>query len=74
MAGGVGFEEVANFANTYPGVASGAVADANNGFGNDVGGQSVIVRGPVAAGPYYILMEDSGYVLQENDDKIELES
>lgn len=74
MAGGVGFEEVANFANTYPGVSSGVVADANNGFGNDVGGQSVIVRGPVAAGPYYILMEDSGYVLQENDDKIELES
>ena len=73
MAGGVGFEEVANFANTFPGVASGTVADANNGYGNDVGGQSVIVRGPVAAGPYYILMENSGYVLQENDDKIELE-
>lgn len=73
MAGGVGFEEVANFANTYPGLASGAVADAHNGYGNDVGGQSVIVRGPVAEGPYYILMESSGYVLQENDDKIELE-
>lgn len=73
MAGGVGFEEVANFANTYPGLASGAVADASSGYGNDVGGQSVIVRGPVAAGPYYILMESSGYVLQENNDKIELE-
>lgn len=74
--GGVGFEEVANFANTYPGVASGVVADAQNGYGNDVGGQSVIVRGAVPApgGPYYILMENSGYVLQENDDKIELES
>lgn len=74
MAGGVGFEEVANFANTFPGTASGTVADAHNGYGNDVGGQSVIVRGPVAAGPYYILMESTGYVLQENDDKIELES
>jgi hypothetical protein len=50
------------------------VADAHNGYGNDVGGQSVIVRGPVAAGPFYILMESSGYVLQENSDKIELES
>lgn len=72
--GGVGFEFVANFANTYPGQASGVVADANNGYGNDVGGQSVIVRGPLAAGPFYILMESSGYVLQENNDKIELES
>lgn len=74
MAGGVGFEEVANFANTFPGVGTGVVADASAGNGNDVGGQSVIVRGPVAAGPYYILMESSGYVLQENSDKIELES
>ncbi len=76
MAGGVGFENVANFANTYPGTATGVVADASAGDGNDVGGQSVIVRGPVPppGGPYYILMESSGYVLQENDDKIELES
>lgn len=75
MAGGVGFENVANFANTYPGVAEGAVADASAGYGDDVGGQSVIVRGPIPTpgGPYYILMEDAGYVLQENDDKIELE-
>lgn len=74
MAGGVGFEGVANFTNTYPGLASGVVADAHNGYGDDVGGQSVIVRGPVTAGPFYILMESSGYVLQENNDKIELES
>lgn len=76
MAGGVGFEEVANFANTFPGVGTGVVANASAGNGNDVGGQSVIVRGPipVPGGPYYILMENSGYVLQENDDKIELES
>jgi hypothetical protein len=76
MAGGVGFENVADFANTYPGTASGAVADASNGFGEDLGGQSVIVRGPLPppGGPYYILMENSGYVLQEDDDKIELES
>ena len=74
--GGVGFEFVANFANTYPGVAFGTVADAQNGYGNDVGGQSVIVRGPIPTpgGPYFILMENAGYVLQENSDKIELES
>ena len=74
MHGGVGFESVVNFANTYPGLADGVVADAHNGYGNDVGGQSVIVHGPMEVGPYYILMENSGYVLQENDDKIELES
>lgn len=76
MAGGVGFENVANFANTFPGVGIGVVADSSAGDGDDVGGQSVIVRGPIPppGGPYYILMENSGYVLQENDDKIELES
>lgn len=73
MSGGVGFSSVADFANTYPGQAQGVVADAHDGFGDDVGGQSVIVSGPGAAGPYYILMETTGYVLQENDDKIELE-
>lgn len=73
MSGGVGFTGVADFANTYPGQALGVVADAHSGFGNDVGGESVIVRGPTAAGPYYILMESTGYVLQENGDKIELE-
>jgi hypothetical protein len=73
MSGGVGFSKVADFANTYPGQAQGVVADAYSGFGDDVGGESVIVNGPVAAGPYYILMETSGYVVQENDDKIELE-
>jgi hypothetical protein len=74
MAGGVGFENVANFANTFPGVGIGVVADASAGNGSDVGGNSVIVQGSVPAGTFYILMEDSGYVLQENDDKIELES
>lgn len=74
MAGGVGFEHVANFANTFPGVGTGVVADASAGNGSDVGGNSVIVQGPIPAGAFYILMEDSGYVLQENDDKIELES
>lgn len=73
MSGGVGFEGVADFANTYPGQATGVVADADAGYGDSLGGTSVIVRGPVAAGPYYILMENSGYVLQEDGSKIELE-
>lgn len=73
MSGGVGFEGVADFANTYPGQAFGVVADADAGYGDAVGGTSVIVRGPVAAGPYYILMETTGYVLQEDGSKIELE-
>jgi hypothetical protein len=74
--GGVGFESVSDFANTFPGTASGTVADASDGFGEDLGGNSVIVRGPLPppGGPYFILMESTGYVLQENDDKIELES
>lgn len=73
MSGGVGFSGVTDFANTYPGKASGVVADANAGYGNALGGMSVIVNGQAAAGTFYILMEDDGYVLQENDDKIELE-
>ena len=73
---GVAFGGVADFGYTYPGTAAGVVADANAGNGSDVGGQSVIVRGPLPppGGPYYILMESTGYVLQETGDKIELES
>lgn len=71
---GVGFAGVENFANTFPGKAQSVVADAHSGFGADVGGQSVIVRGPISDGPFYILMEDEGYVLLEDDDRIELES
>ena len=72
--GGVAWSAVANFANTYPGQADGVVADAYAGMGNDVGGQSVIVHGPTATIAYYILMENSGYVLEETNDKIQLES
>lgn len=73
MAGGVGFENVANFAYTYPGSASGVVANANNGYGNDVGDGSVIVLGDGAPVVGFIAMENSGYVLQENGSKIQLE-
>lgn len=72
--GKVGFGGVANFGYTYPGAASGVVANANNGNGDDVAGQSVIVSGIVPGGTYYILMQNAGYVLQEDYDKIELEA
>lgn len=70
----VGGEDVANFANTHPGTASGVVANANNGYGDAVGDGTVIVQGDGAATAYYILMENSGYVLQESGDKIQLET
>lgn len=74
----VGYGGVANQANTTPGCADGVVADANNGYGDDVGGSGVIntyscLVPPVPPTNYYILMENSGYVLQEDASKIELE-
>jgi hypothetical protein len=74
MASGVGFNHVANFANTYPGTALGVVANAYNGYGDAVGDGEVIILGDTAPTAYFILMENAGYVLQENDDKIQLES
>lgn len=73
MSGGVGFGNVANFAYTYPGSASGVVANANNGYGNDVGDGSVIVLGNGAPLNAFIAMENSGYVLQETGSKIRME-
>ena len=72
----VGYTGVANLANTSPGTAIGAVANAYNGFGDDVGDHGVVdlYGSPVPATKYYILMESSGYVLQEDGSKIELES
>lgn len=70
MAGGVGFGNVANFAYTYPGSSSGEVANAYNGFGDSVGDGDVIVLGNGNPSNYYILMENAGYVLQEDGSKI----
>lgn len=74
----VGYTGVANQAQTTPGCALGVVADANNGYGDDAGGSGVVdtyscLVPPVPPETCFILMEDSGYVLQENDDKILLE-
>jgi hypothetical protein len=70
----VGTSSVANFANTYPGTALGVVANANNGYGDSVGNGEVIIGGNGVPTAYFILMENSGYVLQENSSKIQLEA
>ena len=74
----VGYTGVANQAQTTPGCALGVVADANNGYGDDVGGAGVVdtyscLVPPTPVVYYYILMENSGYVLQEDGSKIYLE-
>jgi hypothetical protein len=74
----IGYTGVANQAQTTPGCALGVVADANNGYGDDVGGDGVVdtyscLVPPVPPETCYILMENSGYVLQEDDSKIYLE-
>ena len=72
----VGYTGVANLANTSPGNASGVVANAYNGFGDDVGDHGVVdlYANPSPPPPvYYILMESSGYVLMEDGSKIILE-
>ena len=75
----VGYSGVANQAPTTPGCAIRVVADTNNGYGNDVGGSGVVdtyscLVPPVPPETFFILMEDSGYVLQQDDSKIYLES
>lgn len=74
----VGYSGVANQAPTTPGCAIRVVADTNNGYGNDVGGSGVVDTYSCLAPPppptvCYILMESTGYVLQEDDSKIYLE-
>jgi hypothetical protein len=75
----VGFSGVANQANTTDGFALGVGAQNNpaavNEFGLDVGDGGVVDLyhngAPVVTS--YILMENSGYVLEQNDFKIQLE-
>ena len=73
----VGYTGVANLANTSNGSAIGVVANNVNSFGDDVGDHGVVdlyaaYVPPVVAG--FILMETTGYVLQEDGSKIYLES
>jgi len=73
----VGYTGVANQANTSDGFALNVTAANVVGAtpGDDVGDNGVVdLYGGAARTKFYILMESSGYVLQEDDFKIELES
>lgn len=77
--GKVGYSGVADQANTSDGFALGVGAQnviGGTDFGLDVGDDGVVdVYGATPVTTFYILDETSpGYVLQENDDKIVLES
>lgn len=75
----VGWSGVADQAQTTPGCALGVVADASSGvYGEDLGGSGVVdtyscLVPPVPPESCFILMENSGYVLQQDDSKINLE-
>lgn len=74
----VGYTGVANQAQTTPGCALNVVADASSGYGEDLGGAGVVdtyscLVPPVPPATCFILMENSGYVLQEDSSKIYLE-
>jgi len=75
----VGYGGVADQANTSDGFALGVGAQnviGGTDFGLDVGDDGVVdVYGAAPVTTFYIADEtDPGYVLQENDDKIILES
>ena len=77
----VGYTGVANQANTSAGFASktSAMNVTGDGYGENVGDTGVVDLYDMGTPPppvtkYYILMEDSGYVLREDGGKIELES
>lgn len=75
----VGYTGVANQANTTDGFALGVGAQndpaATGAYGLDVGDGGVVdlYHDGVPTGPGFILMEDSGYVLEQDDSKIQLE-
>ena len=75
----VGYTGVANQANTTDGFALGVGAQNNpaavNQFGLDVGDGGVVdlYHNGIPGGPGFILMENSGYVLEQDSAKIQLE-
>lgn len=73
----VGYTGVANLANTSDGFAlhTSAANIPGSTAGDDVGDAGVVDRyGAVNGIKFYILMESTGYVLQEDGGKIVLES
>jgi hypothetical protein len=75
----VGYTGVANQANTSDGFANDVNAqnppDATDQWGLDVGAGGVVdlYHNATPVTTFYILMENSGYVLQEDSSKIVLE-
>ena len=76
----VGYSGVADQANTTDGFAlgTGAInAPAADTYGLDVGAEGVVDLYhpfvPPPSTPYFILMENSGYILQEDESKIKLQ-
>jgi hypothetical protein len=74
----VGWSGVANQAQTTPGCALNVVADASSGYGQDLGGSGVVdtyscLVPPTPPTTCFILMESTGYVLQEDSSKIYME-
>lgn len=75
----VGWSSVADQANTTDGFALGVGArndPAETTWGDNVGDGGVVdlYNNGVPIGPSFILMENSGYVLQQNSSKIQLEA
>lgn len=73
----VGYTGVADQANTTDGFAgqTSAVNAVGAGIGEDVGDDGVVdLYGIAPVSIFYILMETTGYVLQESSDKIVLEA
>ena len=75
----VGYTSVANQANTSDGFAEGigaANVPVTDGFGENVGDGGVVdlYHNATPVTTFYILMESSGYVLQEDSSKIVLEA
>jgi hypothetical protein len=72
----VGYDGVANLANTTDGFAlhTSAANVVGSTPGEDVGDNGVVdLYGGTPTTTFYILMENSGYVLQETSNKIILE-
>ena len=72
----VGYDGVANLANTTDGFAlhTSAANVVGSTPGEDVGDGGVVdLYGGASPNTFYILMENSGYVLQETSEKIILE-
>lgn len=73
----IGYTGVADQANTTDGFAgqTSAVNAVGAGIGEDVGDDGVVdLYGVAPVSTFYILMETTGYVLQELDEKIVLEA